>query len=321
MIFFKRELVAALLVFVLFSVGVSAQVDSNYRLGIGDKIKILVFEEPDMSFDVTVDNSGVITYPYLNEIVIKGKTTSEIESELVKGLKGRVLINPNIAVSVINYRTFSIGGEVKSPGSYQFEPNLNLRKAINLAGGLTDLSNGNRFNIEREKNIGDEKLTMESPVYPGDLVTILPQRLFSIGGEVKKPGSYPFEPNLNLRKAINLAGGLTELGNGKRFNIERDEEVDAEKLSMDSLVYADDVVTVLPRRSFSIGGEVESPGSYPSEANLNLREAINLAGGLTEWSNGKRIKIEREKRIEGEKFSMDSPVYPGDVVTILPRRF
>ncbi len=155
---------------------VSAQVDSTYKLSAGDRIKILVFEEPDMSFDVLVDSTGVMTYPYLDEITLKDKTTSELESELVGRLKGRVLINPNIAVSVIEYRAFSIGGEVKNPGNYPFEPNLTLRKAINLAGGVTEWSNGKRFTVDREQDLKNEKLSLDSPVYPGDVVTILPRR-------------------------------------------------------------------------------------------------------------------------------------------------
>lgn len=153
-----------------------AQIDASYKLDVGDEIKILVFEEPDMSFDLSIDSSGVITYPYLGEISVKGKTTSELEAEIIKGLKGRVLVNPNVAVSVIEYRTFSIGGEVKNPGNYAFEPNLTLRKAINLAGGLTEWSNGKRFKIDREKVVADELFTLDSPVYPGDVVTVLPRR-------------------------------------------------------------------------------------------------------------------------------------------------
>lgn len=166
-----------LLIFLLVISGAaSAQLDSNYKLGAGDKIKILVFEEPDMSFEVMVDNAGIISYPYLGEIKIKGKSTSELESELIKGLKGRVLVKPNIAVSVVEYRSFSIGGEVKNPGNYPFEPNLTLRKAINLAGGVTEWSNGKRFKIDREQQKEDDRLSLDSPVFPGDVVTILPRR-------------------------------------------------------------------------------------------------------------------------------------------------
>lgn len=161
---------------VLLSNTSGAQVDLTYKLSAGDRISILVFEEPDMSFEVLLDSSGVITYPYLNEVTIKGKTTNQLETELTAGLKGRVLINPNVAVSVVEYRSFSIGGEVNEPGNYPFEPNLTLRKAINLAGGVTEWSNGKRFNVDREKKIKGERLNLDSPVYPGDVITILPRR-------------------------------------------------------------------------------------------------------------------------------------------------
>ncbi|MFT6032320.1 MAG: protein involved in polysaccharide export with SLBB domain [Arenicella sp.] len=165
-----------MLLLYIFSYAALAQISLDYKLGVGDTVKIVVFEEPDMSFDVTVDNSGMISYPYLDEVTIIGKTTSDIESELIKGLKGRILVNPNIAVSVAEYRPFSIGGEVNSPGNYPFEPNLTLRKAINIAGGVTEWSNGKRFTVEREKKLESERLDLDSGIYPGDVVTILPRR-------------------------------------------------------------------------------------------------------------------------------------------------
>ena len=155
---------------------VNAQVDSSYSLGVGDTIKIFVFEEPDMSFDVTIGNTGLLSYPYLDELTLIGKTTSQVERELVNGLKGRVLLKPNIAVSVIEYRPFSIGGEVKNPGNYTYELRLTVKKAINLAGGVTEWSNGKRFKIEWEKPIPNERFTLDTPVYPGDTLTILPRR-------------------------------------------------------------------------------------------------------------------------------------------------
>jgi len=154
----------------------NAQVDSSYTLGVGDTIKIVVFEEPDMSFDVTIGNTGLLSYPYLDELTLIGKTASQVERELVNGLKGRVLVKPNIAVSVIEYRPFSIGGEVKNPGNYSYELRLTVKKAINLAGGVTEWSNGKRFKIEREKPIADERFSLDTPVYPGDTLTILPRR-------------------------------------------------------------------------------------------------------------------------------------------------
>ncbi len=161
----------------LFIFSTYAQADRQYTLNTGDTINIVVFEEADLSFEVKVDETGVIAYPYLNDILLSGKTTSEVEKEITEGLLGRVLINPNVEVTVTGYRPFSIGGEVKAPGSYPYQPDLNIRKAINLAGGTTDWASTSKFTVKRaDKTIKDGKLTMDSVVYPGDTLTVLPRR-------------------------------------------------------------------------------------------------------------------------------------------------
>jgi len=159
---------------VVFSTNLHA--DESYQLGAGDIIKIAVFEEPDMSFELTVDDNGFFAYPYLGDIKLKGKSTTMLEDELTQGLKGRVLVKPNISVSVVEYRPFSIGGEVQNPGNYPYEPRLTVKKAINLAGGVTDWSNGKRFKLERAKKQANEKFSPDSLVYPGDTITVLPRR-------------------------------------------------------------------------------------------------------------------------------------------------
>lgn len=150
----------------------------QYVLGTGDTINILVFEEDDMSFDIKIDETGLFTYPYMGDIQLIGKTTNQLEQELVSGLKTRVLINPNISVNIVEYRPFSIGGEVENPGSYPFEPGLNVKKAINIAGGATQWSTGERVTIDRSVHSSDKsgKVDLETPVFPGDVVTVLPRR-------------------------------------------------------------------------------------------------------------------------------------------------
>lgn len=162
--------------FILLSLSPYTFAQESYQLGVGDRIKITVFEEADMSFELAVDESGVFSYPYLGDIRLIGKTTAQLEDELIAGLKGPVLVKPNISISVVEYRTFSIGGEVNTPGSYPYSPNLTVKQAINLAGGVTDWSNGKRFTLERTKIIPGEKLSSETRVYPGDTLTILPRR-------------------------------------------------------------------------------------------------------------------------------------------------
>ena len=224
--------------------------EDEYLLGVGDKIRIQVYQEPDLSFDITIDNSGKFSYPYLKQITLVGKSIASLENEIESGLKRKVLVNPSVTVILVEYRPFSIGGEVIKPGSYPTKPGLTVRKAINLAGGVTAKGSVERFELERAKPVEGEQLDLSSRVLPGDTVTVLQKLFINIGGEVKNPGSYPYEPELTVKRAINLAGGATEWSTGKKFKLERAKPTEEEKHDLNSQVYPGDTLTVLPRRLF-----------------------------------------------------------------------
>lgn len=150
--------------------------DSSYLLSTGDVIKVLVYQEEDLSFEIKIDDTGTFSYPYLDVIRLKGRTPSDIEREITEGLRGRVLVEPNISVAIIEYRPFSIGGEVEEPGNYPYEPGLSVKKAINLAGGLTDWASRSKFRLERDSGESIESQNRDLDVGPGDTLTILPRR-------------------------------------------------------------------------------------------------------------------------------------------------
>jgi len=174
----------------------SALSEEAYLLGVGDKVRIQVYQEPDLSFDITIDNSGKFSYPYLKQVVLTGKSIATLEAEIEAGLKKKVLVNPSVTVILLEYRPFSIGGEVMKPGSYATKPGLTVRKAINLAGGVTEKGSIDRFEVERSTPVENEDLILSSKILPGDTITVLQKLFINIGGEVKNPGSYPFEPQL-----------------------------------------------------------------------------------------------------------------------------
>ena len=159
-----------------------------------------------------------------------------------------MLVDPQVTVLLLEYRPFSIGGEVARPGSYPYEPGLTVIKAINLAGGPTEKGSVDRIKLDRIKIIENETITTTSEVFPGDTVTVLQKFLVNIGGEVESPGSYPLEPGLTVKRAINLAGGPTQWSTGRKFKLERAEPIDGEEITLNSVVRSGDTLTVLPRR-------------------------------------------------------------------------
>src|SRR6185503_6891942 len=112
---------------------------SNYRLGSGDVISIQVLGEEDLRRErIRLSDAATISYPILGEIKLFGKTVAELEALIRDGLKGRYLVNPQVTVAIIEYRSFYINGQVEKPGGYAYVPGLTVRKAISLAGGFRE---------------------------------------------------------------------------------------------------------------------------------------------------------------------------------------
>ncbi len=163
------------LVFVLSVLMSPLQVlaDSEYRLGPGDEISIRVYEESDLSMTLKLDQSGAFDYPYLGTMEAKGKTVKSLKNEITEGLLQDILISPSVNVSILIYRDFYIDGEVKKPGGYSYQPGLTVKQAITLAGGSTEWASSSKYEILREGRDKAEAANNNTPVRPGDTVTIL----------------------------------------------------------------------------------------------------------------------------------------------------
>lgn len=170
------RILISLILGALLQCGVAhAEGSSTYQLASGDVIRINVFGEPDLSFEeIRLTDAGTFSYPFIGELKVRGKTAAEIEQLLVGNLKGEYLINPRVSVSVLQYREFFISGEVKEPGGYPFQPGLTLRRAVALAGGLTERASTKRITILRDSDPSrtPHDGTLDSKIMPGDTITI-----------------------------------------------------------------------------------------------------------------------------------------------------
>jgi protein involved in polysaccharide export with SLBB domain len=147
--------------------------DSDYRLGAGDEISIQVYEEQDLSMTFRLDEAGIFNYPYLGTLTAKRKTIQQLKNELTTGLLEDILVKPSVNVSIVTYRDFYIGGEVKRSGGYPYQPGLTVKQAITLAGGLTEWASSSKHEILREGSQDPESANNNTTVRPGDTLTIL----------------------------------------------------------------------------------------------------------------------------------------------------
>lgn len=153
----------------------SSASEDQYQLSSGDVISVKVFAEPELSFEkIKLTENGSLNYPFIGEIQAKGLTAVELQNRITKRLKGDYLVNPRVSVSVLEYRQFFISGEVKNPDGYPYQPGLTVRRAVALAGGLTERASERRMTIIRESDPAKKPLyvNMEDLVMPGDTLTI-----------------------------------------------------------------------------------------------------------------------------------------------------
>lgn len=147
---------------------------SAYRLGTGDRVRIDVFGEPDLSMDAVVDGTGNISYPLLGSVVARKKTAAELQDALTSGLAAGYLKDPDLRVSVVQYRPFYTIGQVRKPGSYPYVIGLTVEKAIAIAGGMTSLASTRQIFLVREDGAQPRriKVGLDALVLPGDTLLV-----------------------------------------------------------------------------------------------------------------------------------------------------
>ena len=95
-----------------------------------------------------------------------------------------------------------------------------------------------------------EHLNGDYLVDPDVTVSVVTHRKFFVNGKVEKPGGFPFEPGMTVRKAVSLAGGFDERANKKRIFVIRGSQANAkpEPIALEGFINPGDTVTV--ERSF-----------------------------------------------------------------------
>jgi protein involved in polysaccharide export with SLBB domain len=149
--------------------------DRGYKLGAGDKVRIIVYGESDLTgeFDVP-GGAGTIAFPLVGDIKAGGMTVGEVQGEIEAKLRDGYLKDPHVSIEVLNYRPFYILGEVTKPGEYPYTNGLTVLNAVATANGFTYRADTRHVFIKRANEPAEQQypLTSETPVSPGDTIRI-----------------------------------------------------------------------------------------------------------------------------------------------------
>lgn len=146
----------------------------DYKLGTGDKVRVIVFGEDDLGGEFVVDGNGYIRLPLVGQVKAAGRGVHEFEVDAEAALKQGFLKDPRVSVEVLNYRPFYIIGEVNKPGEYPYVNEMNILNAVALAGGYTFRAKDTYVYI-RHANSTDEVAVpadQTTKVQPGDIVRV-----------------------------------------------------------------------------------------------------------------------------------------------------
>ena len=169
-----RRILTLLLFSLLAAFEAQALASTSYRLGPGDVIDVQVFGEDDLTRELKLGEDGRINYAFVGQIRLQGMTLLEVEQEITDKLRGDYLVNPQVSVTMAEYRPFFISGEVKSPGGFPYQPGLTVSRAIALAGGLTERASDRKIFLVPE-GAGEQdrrRVDLDAPVNAGDAITV-----------------------------------------------------------------------------------------------------------------------------------------------------
>lgn len=221
-----RLLASSLTLFlVFFSNMVFAAASEAYKLGTGDRVKVMVYGQEDLTTEAEVAGDGTITMPLVGRVEIRGISAQEAGDLIGRQLEQRGYLkraHVNLLIEQYRSNTVSMLGQVNHPGRIALEGPTSLTEALALAGGINDTgseriilvkidSEGRQsrkeFNL---RELLDSSAEGRSPVTieKGDTVYIPRADQFYVYGQVQKPGTYALDRPLNVMQALSVSGGF-----------------------------------------------------------------------------------------------------------------
>lgn len=278
-------------------------VSSEYVVGPGDEIKVLMWGRVNAQYNLVVDREGKISMPQIGPLTVAGMKFARMKKYVEH--QARRIIGANVSVTMGRLRSIQVFvlGEVKKPGVYSIHAMSTITDALMAAGGPSQIGSLRQILLKRGgKTIsildfydlllkGDK--SKDKVLQEGDVVFVkMVGPLVGIAGNVRRPAVYELRGATTLLSAIQLAGGLLPAAYSQHVQVERfinNEkqivlDVNAkETRKIRSFKLRDgDLVKVFPIVDRNVNavylyGNVKRPGKYQFRPGMRVRDLINAA--------------------------------------------
>ncbi len=199
----------------------------TYRLKPDDILVIAVYGETQITSQVPVGPDGNISAPFVGVLQAEGRTTSDIEADLIRLYKEKLqLRNPKVSVTIFRYRTVraTVSGAVNRPGTYEMRPGDTIMALLGFGGSpVVDRAIIRRATLRRAKSqevipvdlqaMQNGDASQDYVIEDGDVLTI-PDDVTSgisntimVMGAVQAPNTYSYREGMRVVDALSLARG------------------------------------------------------------------------------------------------------------------
>ncbi len=235
---------------------------SEYRIGPGDVLEIAVFQVEELNLTERVNGRGTIIVPLLGELEVAQKTSAEIEQMLAQRLGDKYLHDPQVGVFVAEYHSqkITVMGAVNEPAVHVVQRPRSVLELLSMSGGLnekagyrmyiqTSSKNPETGNIEPQRLMVDIKQVLENTgpllhmiLHGGDSIYVPKAGVVFVEGAVHKPGAYPMQGEIDVLKAIAMAGGTNFDAKEGSIQVLRPDAKDNQVLEIDLKAVRDNKV-------------------------------------------------------------------------------
>lgn len=145
-----------------------------YTVDTGDRLRIIVFGQADLSNVYAIDASGRLSMPLIGQIEARGATTRDLEQRIAGRLRTGFLRDPQVTIEVDTYRPFFIMGEVTQNGQFAYVVGMTVQTAVAIAGGFTPRARQTTVELTRQVNgeLIRATVPLHHPIRPGDTIRV-----------------------------------------------------------------------------------------------------------------------------------------------------
>ena len=320
---------------------------AGYILGPNDRLSIRIYGLQEQTMNVVVGNNGSVVIPYGGKIMLSGLTLAEAERTLVTQLKKYGFASlgngeSHLKIQITEFRTIQVMvWGAKQSGAY-YLPSLGTAfHALFAAGGpgmnrsyrnIHVIRNGKTIRvIDLYEFLSRGSRSSDITLQDNDILFIpYYARRVRIRGEVKTPAVFELLPNEQLQDALGFAGGFTEIAYRDVVEVLRYGQAEKEVFSVRAAdlggfaLTGSEIVTVSSivdrfKNRIKVDGAVERPGYYSMAAGIDLKQAIENAGGLKPNAVRSYVLLYRNPR-NGQRSYLGYPLGPvmkGDLGIVL----